>query len=166
MISSFDGKTPKIAPSAFISDMACIIGDVEIGENSSIWPGAVVRGDMGSIVIGDNTQIEDNAVIHSRVQIGSNVVIGHCAVVEALKIGDYVLIGNGAIILDRAEIGNYCIVGAGALIREEVKIPDRSLAAGVPAKIMGEVNAEREAKLKWFLYSREFVDKHKAEGTV
>ena len=106
MIRSLGDKTPKIADSAFISEAAYVIGDVEIGENSGIWPGAVVRGDFGSIRIGRNTMIEDNCVVHGAVpmEIGDNVLIGHAVVVHGKKVGNNTLVGNNATILDDAEI--------------------------------------------------------------
>jgi len=166
MIVSFNGKTPKIAPSAFISKMACIVGDVEIGEQSSVWPGAVIRGDFAPIVIGDNSLIEDNVVIHGQVNIGSNVTIGHGAVVEARKIGDNVLIGNSAVLLHDVKIGNYCIVGACALVRDGMKAPDRSLVAGMPAEIKGEITPERERTLEFFRYPPELIEKYKEENEL
>ena len=98
MIKAFDGKTPQIAPTAFVSEAAYIIGDVEIGENSSIWPGAVIRGDFTSIKVGHNSQIEDNCVVHagSPLVIGDNVHIGHGAVIHCSRIGNNVLIGSKA----------------------------------------------------------------------
>ena len=166
MIKSFDGKTPMIAPTAFVSETACVIGDVEIGEHSSIWHGAVVRGDWGRIVIGKYTQIEDNAVIHGKVNVGDHVVVGHCAVVEGLKIGNYVLIGNGATILFDAEIGDYCIIGANAMVSAGMKIPTRSLVVGMPAKIKGEIDSEREAKIKSFLYPSELIEKNRKGDNI
>ena len=108
MIRDFNGKSPKIAPSAFVSETAYIIGDVEIGENSNIWPGAVIRADFGKTTIGHNTLIEDNCVVHSGtdVTIGNGVIIGHGAVIHCRRIGNNVLVGNNASILDGAEIGN------------------------------------------------------------
>jgi carbonic anhydrase/acetyltransferase-like protein (isoleucine patch superfamily) len=151
MIRSFNGNTPKIAETAFVSEAAYIIGDVEIGENSSVWPGAVIRGDFGRIKIGKNTAVEDNCVIHSgspeidlsELLIGDNVHIGHGAVVNCRKIGDHVLIGMNATILHDAEIGNFCIIGASCLVSQEMKIPDRSFVVGVPAKIKGEVTPQQ-----------------------
>ncbi len=147
MIKAFDGKTPKIGKSALISEAACIIGDVEIGENSSVWPGAVIRGDFGKITIGKNTAIEDNCVIHAGsphserrdATIGDEVHIGHGAVVNGHKIGINVLIGMNATILHDAEIGNFCIIGAGCLVGEGMKVPDNSFVVGVPGKIKGRV---------------------------
>lgn len=145
MIESFRGKTPRIHETAFISKQAYIVGDVEIGEGSGIWPGTVIRGDSAKIVIGKNTQIEDNCTVHSGVPmtIGENVLIGHNVVVHCARIGDNVLIGNNATLLDNAEIGSYCIVGANALVNMDMKVPDRTFAYGVPARITGEVPQER-----------------------
>ena len=148
MIRSFGGKTPKVAESAFVSEAAYVIGDVEIGENSGIWPGAVVRGDFTSIKIGRNTMIEDNSVVHTGVpmEIGDNVTIGHSVVMHGIKIGSNTLIGNNATILDNAQIGSFCVVGAGCLVSQGMKIPDNSFVVGVPAKIKGQVSPERRKK--------------------
>ena len=154
MIRSFKGKTPRIAESAFVSESACVIGDVEIGEDSSIWHGAVVRADYGEgeigsgMKIGNNTHIEDNAIVHFTKVIGNNVVVGHGAVVEAVKVGDNVLIGNNAVVLAPSEVGNFCVIGAGAVIREGMKIPDHSFVVGMPAEIKGEVSAKQMANVK------------------
>ncbi|MQY55232.1 MAG: gamma carbonic anhydrase family protein, partial [Dehalococcoidia bacterium] len=136
MIKSFRGKTPRIHKTAFISEEAYIVGDVEIGEGSGIWPGTVIRGDSAKIVIGRNTQIEDNCTVHSGVPmtIGENVLIGHNVVVHCARIGDNVLIGNNATLLDYAEIGEYSVVGANALVNMGMKVPERTLAFGVPAR--------------------------------
>jgi len=154
MIRSFKGKPPKIAESALISETAYIIGDVEIGENCSVWPGAVIRADCEPLQaglgtkIGNNTHVEDNAVVHGTRRIGDNVVIGHGAVVEALEIGDNVLVGDNATILTFAEVGNSCIVGASALVPKGMRIPDRSFVVGVPAKIKGELSAKQIATIE------------------
>ena len=160
MIRAFNGKTPKIAESAFVSEWAYVVGDVEIGDNSGIWPGAVIRGDFSSIRIGRNCQIEDNSVVHSGtpVEIGDNVIVGHSAVIHGLKIGDHVLVGNNATVLDYAEIGDRCIIGANSMVATGQKIPSNSFVVGVPAEIKrelssGDVNgmyqrmAERYAKM-------------------
>jgi carbonic anhydrase/acetyltransferase-like protein (isoleucine patch superfamily) len=159
MIRSLQGKTPQIADSAFISEAAYVVGDVEIGENASVWPGAIIRGDFGRITIGQGSVIEDNCVIHSgspanpdsgEVTIGDNVVMGHGAVSNCRKIGNNVLVGMNATLLRDAEIGNYCIVAAGCLVRENMIIPDRALVAGVPGKIKGEVSSRQ----KWWVTAR------------
>ena len=153
MIKSLNGKTPQVHQSAFVSEAAYVIGDVEIGENSSVWPGAVVRGDLGKITIGKNSVIEDNCVIHSGtpslppildVTIGENAVIGHGAVSNAWKIGNNVLIGMNATVLHNVEIGDYSIIAAGCVVKEKMKIPERSFVVGVPAEIKGKIAKEQE----------------------
>ncbi len=152
MIRNFNGKTPRIADSVFISEAAYIVGDVEIGEGSSVWPGAVIRGDSGRIVIGRNTAIEDNCVVHSGKPadpdtfIGDNINVGHGAVIHGRKIGDNVLVGINAVILHDAVIGNFCLIGAGCVVSEGMVIPDGSFVVGVPARIIGKVP---EKQLHW-----------------
>jgi len=172
MIKSFNRKTPKIAESAFVSEAAYIIGDVEIGEESSVWPGAVIRGDLGSIRIGKNTSIEDNCVIHSGtpssprsdLTIGDNVIIGHGAVINCRRIGNNVLIGMNATVLHDAEIGESCMIAAGCLVGEAVHIPDKSFVVGVPGKIKGQVSSRH---LWWAQqgsqFYRELAKKYKRE---
>ena len=145
MIRTFNGKTPKIHETAFISEASYIAGDVEIGEGSSVWPGTVIRGDHAPIVIGRNTQIEDNCTVHTGtpLTIGDNVHIGHNVVVHCSRIGDTTLIGNHATLSEYAEIGDFCVVGAGALVTPGMKVPDRTFVVGVPAKVKGEVSQER-----------------------
>ncbi len=151
MIKSFNGKMPKIAESAFISKTAYVVGDVEIGESSSVWPGAVVRGDLGSIKVGKNTIIQDNCVIHSGsfssgmddVTIGDGVTFGHGAVSHGHSIGNNVLIGINATILHDADIGDFCIIGANCLVGQGMNIPDRSFVTGAPGKIKGEPSPEQ-----------------------
>ena len=154
MIRSLTGNTPKIASSAFISEAAYIVGHVEIGEHSNVFPGAVIRGDFGRISIGRNTSVEDNCVIHSGtpsspvgdVDIGDMVLIGHGAVLNCRRIGSSVLIGMNATILHDAEIGDRCIIGAGCLVGQGMKIPDDSFVAGVPGTIRGKPS---ERQLWW-----------------
>jgi carbonic anhydrase/acetyltransferase-like protein (isoleucine patch superfamily) len=157
VIRSFNGKTPKIADTAFVSEFAYVVGDVEIGEKSGVWPGAVVRGDFGSIRIGQNSHIEDNAVLHAwkSLIIGDNVTVGHSAVVHCLRIGDNVLVGNNATVLDDTEIGDFCIIGANSMVRAAQKIPDRSFVVGVPAKIKAEFSPSEIESLH-----QEIVDKY------
>jgi carbonic anhydrase/acetyltransferase-like protein (isoleucine patch superfamily) len=153
MLRSYNGKTPRIYPSAFVSEAAYVIGDVEIGENSSVWPGAVVRGDLGKITIGKYSVIEDNCVIHSGtpsfppnidVTIGDNVVIGHGAVSNAWKIGNNVLIGMNSTVLHDVEIGDYSIIAAGCVVKEKMKVPERSFVVGVPGVVKGKIAKEQE----------------------
>jgi carbonic anhydrase/acetyltransferase-like protein (isoleucine patch superfamily) len=152
MIRSLNGKTPKIAGSAFVSEAAYIVGDVEIGENSSVWPGAVLRADIGKIRVGKNAVIEDNCVIHSGsptlppvadATIGDNVIIGHGAVSNGRMIGNNVIIGMNATILHDVEIGDNSIIAAGCVVREKMKVPGNSFVTGVPGKIRGNIAAEQ-----------------------
>jgi len=148
LIRSFNDKTPKIATSAFVSEAAYVIGDVEIGDGSSVWPGAVVRGDFGPIKIGRNTQIEDNCVLHTGegLIIGDNVHMGHGVIVHCRKVGNNVLLGNNATILDGCEIGNFCVIGAGSVVTPRTNIPDHSFVIGNPAQIVGKPSPEQ---MKW-----------------
>jgi carbonic anhydrase/acetyltransferase-like protein (isoleucine patch superfamily) len=171
MIRSFNGKTPKIAATAFISEAAYIVGDVEIGEYSSVWPGAVIRGDTGRVVIGKYTAIEDNCVLHSGIPsdgdmfIGDMVNIGHSAMIHGKKIGNNVLVGINATVLHQAEIGDFCLIGAGCLVGEGMIIPDNSFAVGIPGRIKGKVTEEQMLWLKDVpLEYAELGKKYKEEG--
>lgn len=144
MIKEFNGKSPQIHPTAFVSKAAYVIGDVQIGENSGVWPGAVIRADFAKIIIGANTMVEDNCVLHTGIpmEIGDNVIIGHGVVVHGKKIGNNNLIGNNATILDDSEIGDFCIIGAGSLITPGMKIPDNSMVIGIPGRIKKQNSSE------------------------
>jgi carbonic anhydrase/acetyltransferase-like protein (isoleucine patch superfamily) len=167
MIRDLNGNSPKIDSSAFISEAAYIVGDVEIGENSSVWPGAVIRADFSKIIIGNNTCIEDNSVVHGAadVTIGDNTIIGHGAVVHCRKIGSNVLVGNNATLLDGAEIADFCIIGAGSVIAPETKIADESLVIGIPARIKGQISQEQLAQLRLGpdIYAK-LAQKYKQQG--
>lgn len=130
----------SIDNSVFIADGGKVIGDVEMGNGCSVWYNAVIRADSNDVKIGENTNIQDNAVIHTSkscgVQIGNNVTIGHGAIVHGCTIKDNVMIGMGAIVLDGAVIEENSIIGAGALVTQEKIIPARSLAFGNPAKVI------------------------------
>ena len=132
----------KIDKSVFIAPGAQVIGDVTIGSDSGIWYNAVVRGDSKEIHIGKRTNIQDLAVLHVdkeyQLTVGNNVTIGHSAIVHGCSVGDNVLVGMGAIIMNGAHIGNNCIVGAGALVTENTVIPDGMIAYGNPAKVRVE----------------------------
>jgi carbonic anhydrase/acetyltransferase-like protein (isoleucine patch superfamily) len=151
MIRGLNGKAPKIASSAFISEAAYIVGDVEIGEQASVWPGVVIRADFGLIRIGDATAVEDNAVIHSGtpsaplgdVTIGDGVIIGHGAVLNCRSIGDHVLIGMNATVLHDAEIGENSVIAAGCVVGQSVKIAANSFVAGVPGRILGQPSEDQ-----------------------
>ncbi len=154
MIRPFKDKTPVIAKDAYVDETAVIIGDVHIGSQSSIWPGAVIRGDLGRITIGSQSIVEDNCVIHSGapgsrtedVSIGDRVIIGHGAVLNCKSVGNNVLIGMNATLLHKAVIGSFCIIGAATLVGEGKIIPDYSLVLGVPGQIKGRPS---EKQLWW-----------------
>lgn len=137
---------PKIDPTAFVAKGSAVYGNVTLKKESNVWYNATIRSLDDSIVIGEGTNIQDNAVIHTdkgyQVSIGSLVTIGHGAIIHGCSIGDNSLIGMGAIILNGARIGNNCIIGAGTLITKNTMIPDNSLVLGSPGKIIRQVTEE------------------------
>ena len=142
---------PEIPNSAYAAAEATVIGKVTLGENVSIWPGAVLRGDNDSITIGNGSNIQDNAVLHADpgfpLNIGDNVTIGHQAMLHGCTIGDGTLIGIQAVVMNGAVIGEDCLVGAGALVPEGKVFPDRKLIVGAPAKVVRELTDEDIAKM-------------------
>ncbi len=167
MIRSLGDKTPKVHPAAFVSEAAYVVGDVEIGENSSVWPGTVIRGDSGKITIGKNTNIQDNSVVHSDADswIGDKVTIGHGVICHARNIASNVLLGNGCVLNDGVEVGSYSIVAAGAVVLEDMKFEERSLIVGAPGKFKTNV---RERHIEMIKSTAEhYVDRgrqYKASG--
>ncbi|PVU73720.1 gamma carbonic anhydrase family protein [Sulfolobales archaeon SCGC AB-777_J03] len=149
-IEPFLGKWPKVSPKAMIHPTAYVIGDVEIGEYSSLWHYVVVRGDNDYIRIGKETNVQENSTIHTDpgfpVEIGDRVTIGHNAVIHGAKIGSSVIIGMGAVVLNGAKIGSYSIIGAGAVVTQGTEIPEGSLALGVPARVVRRLN-ENDIKM-------------------
>jgi carbonic anhydrase/acetyltransferase-like protein (isoleucine patch superfamily) len=146
IVRPFKGIHPKIAASAFIADTARVIGDVEIGEDSSIWFGSVLRGDVGSIRIGARSNVQDLSMLHmslgiSNTLIGDDVTVGHNVIIHGAIIGNGALIGMGAILLDNCEIGEEALVAAGTVITAGTKVPPRSLVVGQPGKIVRELTA-------------------------
>lgn len=139
-------KAPQIGKNVFVAQGAILRGDVTLGEHSSVWFNAVIRAETASIVIGQNTNIQDNCVLHvdagADVRIGNQVTIGHGAIVHGCTIGDNTLIGMGAVILNHAVIGKNCIIGAGALITQNMVIPDNSLVIGNPGKVKRDLTSE------------------------
>ncbi len=150
---AYRGMTPKLHPSVYVAEGARIIGDVEIGRESSVWFNAVVRGDVHWIRIGERTNIQDNCVLHVThkkypLTIGSNVTVGHSAVLHGCTIQDFCLIGMGAIVLDNALIHSRSIVAAGALVQEGFEVPEGVLVAGIPAKVKRSLTAEESDLLE------------------
>jgi carbonic anhydrase/acetyltransferase-like protein (isoleucine patch superfamily) len=143
MIRSLGKRKSKIDASVFVSENAYLVGDVKIGRNSSIWPGAVLRADRFRIQIGRNCSIQDNCVIHagmSDVLIGDNVTVGHGSIIHGTAIGNNVLIGMHTTLGIFSEIGDDCMIGAHSMVKDYFKVPPRSLVVGVPARIKRTVN--------------------------
>src|ERR1700710_2932709 len=161
MIRSYQGRVPLIGEGCYVDVSAQVIGDVELGDQASIWMNAVVRGDVNSIRIGAKSNVQDCAVLHGMrnlypVIVGEMVTIGHNATVHGCVIEDAVLVGIGATILNDARIGEGSIIAAGAVIPEHTVIPPRSLVAGVPGKIRRELGDEdRKLILK---YAQNYLD--------
>jgi carbonic anhydrase/acetyltransferase-like protein (isoleucine patch superfamily) len=152
MLRSFRGVWPRVAPSAYVDPGAAVIGDVIIGERSSVWPSASLRGDISVIEIGEETSIQDGTVVHTDALypaiIGNRVTVGHMAVLHGCTVEDEVLIGIGAIVLNGARIGKGAVVAAGALIPEGAEIPAGMLAMGVPAKPKRPVSPEEQERFR------------------
>lgn len=152
-VYALGGIAPELPEegSYWIAPDAAVIGRVKLEHNASVWFGAVVRGDNDLILVGENTNVQDGAVLHTdpglALTIGRNCTIGHKAILHGCTIGDNTLIGMGAVVLNRASIGRNCLIGANALITEGKVIPDNSLVMGQPGKVMGELNDEAVAKL-------------------
>ena len=143
-------KKPKVHETAFIDETASVIGDVVLEEKTSVWPSAVLRGDIEQIYIGCCSNVQDNVSIHTShglpTRVGKYVTIGHNAVVHGATIDDYTIIGMGAIILDGAKVGRHVIIGAGALVPPGKEIPDYSLVVGVPGKVVRQLSEE---EIEW-----------------
>ena len=138
MIRSLGKKKSKIDASVFVSENAYLVGDIRIGRNSSVWPGAILRADRFRIQIGENCNIQDNCVIHagiSDVIIGNNVTVGHGSVIHSARIGDNVLIGMQTTLDISSEISDYCIISPHSMVKDNFKVPPRSLVAGFPARM-------------------------------
>jgi carbonic anhydrase/acetyltransferase-like protein (isoleucine patch superfamily) len=142
-----DGKSPKLAPGAFIAEGAQVIGDVELGENASVWFGVVIRGDTDTIRIGRGTNIQDQSMLHADIGVpltlGDNVTVGHQVMLHGCTIGDNSLIGIQAVILNGAKIGRNCIVGAGSIVTEGKEFPDNTLIVGSPARAVRTLSEEQ-----------------------
>jgi gamma-carbonic anhydrase len=145
-------KSPLLGPGVYIARTAVVLGDVTLGENSSVWYNAVLRGDINRIVIGHHTNIQDNAVLHLADDfpclLGNYVTVGHSAIVHACTVGDECLIGMGSVILDGAQIGEQSLIGAKALVTQGTRIPAGSLVMGAPAKVVRALSPEERANLK------------------
>jgi carbonic anhydrase/acetyltransferase-like protein (isoleucine patch superfamily) len=152
MLIPFRGKQPRIDPSAFVAPTAVLIGDVEIGPESSVWFGAVLRADNGPIRVGARTSIQDNAVVHvsehGATLIGDDVTVGHAAVMEDCDIKRFALIGSNATLLNGCTIGEGALIAAGSVVGERADIPARVVAAGAPAKVKKPLEGEAAGWIK------------------
>jgi carbonic anhydrase/acetyltransferase-like protein (isoleucine patch superfamily) len=156
----YRGTSPRVHPTAFIDDSAQVIGDVEIGEESSVWMCAVLRGDVNAISVGRRSNIQDGSIVHAMTgthatKIGNSVTIGHAAVVHGCTIDDQCLIGIGAILLNGAHIGTGSIVAAGTLITEGMQVPPKSLVMGSPGKVKRLLTTAQLADIQ--LYADRYV---------
>lgn len=161
MIYPYHGKTPKIADSAFIADYVTITGDVEIGEESSVWFNTSIRGDVAPTIIGSKVNIQDNSVLHQSPNnpliLEDEVTVGHQVILHSCIIRKKALIGMGSIVLDQAEIGEGAFIGAGSLVPQGKKIPPNTLAFGRPAKVIRELTEEDIKDMERI--SREYAEK-------
>jgi carbonic anhydrase/acetyltransferase-like protein (isoleucine patch superfamily) len=159
-LDKFLRRQPKLGKNVYLAKTAMVIGDVVLGAQSSIWYGAVLRGDINAIVVGHHSNVQDNAVLHVADDfpcvLGNWVTVGHGAVVHACSVGDEVLVGMGAVILDGAVIGKQSIIGAKALVTQGTKIPPGSLVLGAPAKVVRKLSKEERAGLK--VWAQKYVD--------
>ena len=137
-----DYKKRTSDPDMLIAEGAVVVGDVKLAKGVSVWYNAVLRGDESPIEVGENTNIQDGAILHARAVVGSNCTVGHCAIIHGCTVGSRTLIGMGSILLDGAKIGNHCIVGAGALVTGKLDAPDGSMILGSPAKVVRPLTQE------------------------
>ena len=159
-LDKFLRRQPKLGKGVYLAKTAVVFGDVTLGAHSSVWYGAVLRGDIHRIVVGHHTNIQDNAVLHLADHfpcvLGNWVTVGHGAIVHACQVGNECLVGMGAVILDGAVIGKQSIIGAKALVTQGTKIPPGSLVLGAPAKVVRKLTKAERAGLKW--WAQKYVD--------
>jgi len=159
-IFEFEGRIPAIASNAYIDEDAKVLGDVRIGEQCYIGPGARIRGDYGTIIIGDKTSIQENCVMHARINetcsVGNHVQVGHGAILHNCTVKDYAVVGVGAIVSDYASVGVWSIIGEGAVVAGSQSIPEGKVAVGVPAKVIRDVS-DADKQL-WRTYKDAYAD--------
>ena len=153
MIRAYRGIVPKIAASAYIDPSAQVIGDVVVGERSSIWPNVTARGDVHSIRIGDDSNIQDNSVLHCDeglfpLEIGNRVTVGHLAMLHGCTIEDDCVIGIGAVVLNGAKIGKGSVIAAGAVVPEGTEVPPDSMVMGVPGKVRRQLTEDERQRFR------------------
>ena len=161
MISTFEGKTPVIGEGSYVHPSADVFGEVHIGAGCWIGPGARIRGDYGRIVIGDNSSIEDNCVVHARpgeqTTIGDWVTVGHAAIIHNATVKDWATLGMGSIVSDWAVVGEWAVVAEGAVVKQKQDIGDSRIAVGVPAQVIDKF-VEEEFKKQWASFKQVYVD--------
>lgn len=159
-IYPYRGRYPKIGKDCYIAPNAWLIGDVELGDGTSVWFGAVLRGDVSPIRVGARSNIQDGTVIHGEhdcpTVIGDEVTVGHSAIIHAATVSDRVLVGMGAVLLSRSFIGSDCIIGARALVTQDTKLPSNSLVLGMPAQVKRELTLEERERI--MLSARHYVE--------
>jgi carbonic anhydrase/acetyltransferase-like protein (isoleucine patch superfamily) len=159
-VFEFEGRRPSIASTAYVDDDAKVVGDVTIGEQCYIGPGARIRGDYGTVLIGDKTSVQENCVLHARIsekcEVGNHVQVGHGALLHNCTIKDYAVIGVGAVVSDYATVGVWSIVGEGAVVTSGQSIPDGKVAVGIPAKVIRDVS-DSDKEL-WSKYKDAYAD--------
>ncbi len=164
MIFSIEQRAPQLADDVFVAPGATVVGDVHLAERSSVWFGAVLRGDVERLTIGAGTNIQDNSVLHSDpgapLVLGEMVTVGHLAMLHGCHVSDYALIGIGAIVMNHARIGARSIVGAGALVTEGKEFPDGVLIVGSPAKVARKLSDDELARLPEA--ARRYIDRAQA----
>ena len=171
MLLDYKGKLPKLGERVFIAEGAMIVGDVEIGDHSSVWFNAVIRGDVHYIRIGKHTNVQDGSILHVMKDqypliLHDNVTVGHGAMLHGCEIESNCLIGMRATILNNAKVGANCIVAAGALITERMVIPERSLVMGMPAKVKRPLTDEEVAHIgeyakRYYQYKETYLEMHR-----
>lgn len=162
-ILPYRGDSPELAPDAFVAPNVSVIGDVHVGAQSSLWFGAVLRGDVMPIRVGARTSIQDNSVVHATggwwpTDVGDDCVVGHSVILHGCTVGSRVLVGMGAILMDEVEVADDSIIGAGSLLTPRTKIPSGVLAVGRPAKVVRDLRPEELASI------REGVETYVAKG--
>ncbi len=161
VVNAFEGKTPVVGEGSYVHPSADVFGDVEIGAGCWIGPGARLRGDYGRIVIGDNTSVEDNCVVHARpneqTTIGNWVTVGHGAIVHNATVHDWAILGMGSIVSDWAVVGEWAVIGEGAVVRQRQDIPAGHIAVGTPARELKKPVTD-EFKTQWADFKKVYVD--------
>ena len=155
MLRSYKGQAPRVEPSAYVDESAQVIGDVEIGAESSIWMNVVIRGDVNRVRIGARTNIQDLTMVHVMrdtypTVIGDEVTVGHSAILHGATIEDRVLVGMGAMLLNGVHVEHDCVIAAGTVVTEGMRIPARSLVMGLPGKVKRQLTDMEVAEIRWY----------------